>query len=91
MTTDQVLVNGALMDQRYFAENLAEAKSLAWIRFLGDTRSDHRHCLVCTKPISVQPLEECYRSGSRYLCAYCRTHYAALPTFPEGHCSEVKS
>ncbi len=91
MTTDQVLVNGALMDQSYFAENLVEAKSLPWTRFHGDTSSEHRHCLVCTKPISLLPLEECYRSGHRYLCAYCRSHYVAPPAIPEGHRAEVKS
>jgi hypothetical protein len=75
MKADHVLINGSLMDRIYFEESLAEAKSVEWARAESDAICDHKHCIICTKAISLQPLEECYRSGHRYLCGYCHSHY----------------
>jgi hypothetical protein len=75
MTKPKVLVNGSLMEQNFFDDNVEEANSLAWTRVEVPNSTTHQHCTVCTKPISLLPLEEAYRSSARYLCAYCRGHY----------------
>jgi hypothetical protein len=75
MTTAKVLVNGSLMEKSFFDDNVEEANSLAWTRVAVPNTTTHQHCIICTKPISLQPLEEAYRSSARYLCAYCREHY----------------
>jgi hypothetical protein len=75
MNAAKVLVNGALMEKRFFDANLEEAKDLKWTRVDDSSSPIHRHCIVCMKSISIQPLDEAYRSGTRYLCAYCHEHY----------------
>ena len=76
MTTERVLVNGSVMDRKFFEENVNEANLIAWERLGASGATDeHHHCLVCMKAIAPYPVEEAYRSGSRCLCAYCRKNY----------------
>jgi uncharacterized protein with PIN domain len=79
MTGNRVVVNGAVMDRQFFEDNVAEANSIEWNRMEAMAASEHRHCIICTKPIVSFPAEEAYRSGNRFLCAHCYKTYLKLP------------
>ncbi|MBN2584898.1 MAG: hypothetical protein JXL80_17675 [Planctomycetes bacterium] len=70
---EHINVNGARIEREFFEANVAEARSCGWERTecMGMT-DDHEHCIVCTVAIGN---EVAYRSGCRWLCAYCYSHF----------------
>lgn len=70
---EYIEVNGAHIEREFFEANVEEARSCDWeqVEDMGTT-GDHHHCIVCEVAIADKPA---YRSGFRWLCHYCYSHF----------------
>ena len=73
--TNKVLINGALMDQKFFDDNVIEARSVMWQEVDCLNIKNHAHCIVCTIALPTQNKGTVYRAGDRWLCSHCFSHY----------------
>jgi hypothetical protein len=70
---EYIEVNGARIEREFFEANVEEARSCDWeqVEDVGTT-DEHHHCIVCEVAIADEPA---YRSGFRWLCHYCYSHF----------------
>ncbi len=70
---DYVSVNGAQIERDFFDANVAEARACDWEKIDSVSMTEeHHHCIVCDVAMTEGP---CYRSGHRWLCSYCQSHF----------------
>ncbi len=72
-----VTVNGAMIERRFFEENLAEARRYTWTRGSpGGPAERHVHCIICNIAIALDG-GEFYESAGGALCSYCYAEFIA--------------
>jgi hypothetical protein len=64
-----IIVNGARIERSFFQENVAEARSCAWLKTVWEDVGNHGHCMICGVPLCEG--ESCLRSKNGWLCTYC--------------------
>lgn len=73
----KVMVNGALMDQAFFEENVQEARTYSWVKKPMATIAAHGHCIVCTIALPNNQSDRVFVSDSLLLCDHCHRNYLA--------------
>ncbi len=71
MNSEKILVNGSLMDRKYFEKNLGEARGYEWEQVSIDTIMEHGHCIICMMALPNNQSKVVYISKNVFLCTYC--------------------